>query len=188
MLPAVPLSKFTRSEPRAGRRFDKPAPRSTPCGRDRVSRFEPNWCASSAHKLGSLPRLCWPLAGLSVGRRPRRRQSWTGGRPLPGQPARHHIRNSIGFPPFRDPSLGYPKGIISDHHEFVGTRKGAPTNWAGTPDAVHLDLQVRLPRGICEDSPRKPACNTLSGRCRSRTGSEFRLSPPDPWSRRSPRG
>ena len=60
MLPAVPLAKFTRSEPRAGRRFDKPAPRSTPCGRDRVSRFEPNWYASSAHKLGSLPRLCWP--------------------------------------------------------------------------------------------------------------------------------
>jgi hypothetical protein len=55
--------------------------------------------------------------------------------------------NSIGFPPFRDPGLGYPKGIISDHHEFVGTRKGAPTNWAGTPDAVHLDLQVPLAKG-----------------------------------------
>lgn len=83
--------------------------------------------------------------------------------------------NSIGFPPFRDPGLGYPKGIISDHHEFVGTRKGAPTNWAGTPDAVHLDLQVRLAKGNLRRFTPKTACNTLSGRCRFRTGSESRL-------------
>ena len=156
MLPAVPLSKFTRSEPRAGRRFDKPAPRSTPCGHDRVSRFEPNWCASSAHKLGSLPHLCWPLARLSVGRKtsaPAVLDRWP---PVAGTArASPHSTNSIGFLPFRDPSLGYPKGIISDHHEFVGTRKGAPTNWAGTPDAVHLDLQVRLAKGNLRDSPPK---------------------------------
>ena len=83
--------------------------------------------------------------------------------------------NSIGFPPFRDPGLGYPKGIISDHHQFVGTRKGAPTNWAGTPDAVDLDLQVRLAKGNLRRFTPKTACGTLSGRWRSRTGSESRL-------------
>jgi len=37
---------------------------------------------------------------------------------------------------------GFPKGISSDHHWFVETRKGAPTNWVGTPDAPHLEGQV----------------------------------------------
>jgi hypothetical protein len=95
--------------------------------------------------------------------------------PVSGQPARHHTRNSIGFPPFRDPSLGYPKGIISDHHQFVGTRKGAPTNWAGTPDAVHLDLQVRFAKGNLQRFTQKRPPDTVSGRRQFRTGSESRL-------------
>jgi hypothetical protein len=79
------------------------------------------------------------------------------------------------FLPLEIPAWGYPKGIISDHHQFVGTRKGAPTNWAGTPDAVHLDLQFRFAKGNLRRFTPKTACNTLSGPCRSRIGSESRL-------------
>jgi hypothetical protein len=30
--------------------------------------------------------------------------------------------------------VGFPKGLSSDHHMFLETRKGVPTNWAGTPE------------------------------------------------------
>jgi len=34
--------------------------------------------------------------------------------------------------------------MSSDHHSFAETRKGVPTNWAGTPDGCYLDLPVRF--------------------------------------------
>jgi hypothetical protein len=34
---------------------------------------------------------------------------------------------------------GCPKGMSSDHHLFLETRKGVPTNRAGTPDGAHLE-------------------------------------------------
>jgi hypothetical protein len=47
--------------------------------------------------------------------------------------------------------LGFPKGITSDHHAFAETRKGAPTNWAGTPDGPHLDLPTRFAKRILSE-------------------------------------
>src|SRR5438045_5268401 len=32
------------------------------------------------------------------------------------------------------------KGMSLDHHLFCGTRKGAPTNWAGTPNDCYLPI------------------------------------------------
>src|SRR6185437_8484509 len=46
--------------------------------------------------------------------------------------ARLHIATASGFF-LLDIPAGFPKGISSAHHGFVETRKGVPTNWAGTP-------------------------------------------------------
>jgi hypothetical protein len=43
---------------------------------------------------------------------------------------------------------GFLKGINSDHLGFAETRKGAPTNWAGTPDARHLALHPPFAKGF----------------------------------------
>jgi hypothetical protein len=65
---------------------------------------------------------------------------------LPGRPASLHSQQHR-FSSLQRSRQGFPKGIISDHHAFVETRKGAPTNWAGTPDAPHLDLRIRFAKG-----------------------------------------
>jgi hypothetical protein len=50
---------------------------------------------------------------------------------------------------------GFPKGISSDHHRFVETRKGAPTNWVGTPDALHLERQTPFAKSFFAIIPAK---------------------------------
>ena len=50
---------------------------------------------------------------------------------------------------------GFPKGITSDHHRFVETRKGAPTNWVGTPDALHLEPQTLFAKSFFAIIPAK---------------------------------
>jgi hypothetical protein len=55
---------------------------------------------------------------------------------------------------------GCPKGIGSDHHwlreeRFVETRKGVPTNWAGTPDASHLEHPTGFAKPFCHENPRE---------------------------------
>jgi hypothetical protein len=161
LLPAVPLSKFTRSEPRAGRRFDKPAPRSTPCGRNRVSRFEPNWCASSAHKLGSLPHLCWPLAGLSVGRKtsaPAVLDRWP---PVyrtactPPHPQQHRFsslqRSQLGLSKrnnFRSPSVCRDAQRRADklgRHARRGSSRPSSPSCQGESEKVHPENGLQRP-------------------------------------------
>src|SRR5450756_2648931 len=60
------------------------------------------------------------------------------GRPVSGTSLRVLQANGIGLS-LSDVPPGCPKGIRSDHHWFLETRKGVPTNWAGTPDAAHLE-------------------------------------------------
>jgi hypothetical protein len=43
---------------------------------------------------------------------------------------------------------GYPKGMRSDHHWFLETSKGVPTNRAGTPDGAHLELPIAFAKGF----------------------------------------
>jgi len=38
------------------------------------------------------------------------------------------------------------------------TRKGVPTNRAGTPDAVHLELPTAFAKSFFAKIPRKKAC------------------------------
>jgi hypothetical protein len=58
---------------------------------------------------------------------------------------------------FQSSQPGFPKGFSSDHHDFAETRKGAPTSWAGTPDALHLDLNTRFAKGILQKSHQNPS-------------------------------
>ena len=103
-----PRFKFTRSEP--GRTtLRKPAPDHA-YGRNRVSEVRTNSARLTARKLGSLPRLCWPLAWIKRRLKPRRRQSRTGGRPLPGQPDAF-TSATASVSPLRCPA-GMPKRIV----------------------------------------------------------------------------
>jgi hypothetical protein len=52
---------------------------------------------------------------------------------------------------------GCPKGMSSDHHWFVETRKGVPTNRAGTPDALHLELPAAFAKSLFAKIPRENA-------------------------------
>jgi hypothetical protein len=50
--------------------------------------------------------------------------------------------------------------MISDHHSllekrFLETRKGVPTNWAGTPDTRHLELPGLLAKPLFATIPAK---------------------------------
>jgi hypothetical protein len=70
--------------------------------------------------------------------------------------ARQNNRNDGGFflselPP------GYPKGIRSDHHWFVETSKGVPTNRAGTPDRLHLERPAAFAKALFAKIPAKMA-------------------------------
>src|SRR5262245_31283133 len=141
-------------------------------------------------KLGSRPRLCWPL--IRIKRQVLRTISAGSlgqvAGPLPGQPRALLIHNGIGLLSFRDPTR-VSKGISSAHHRFLETRKGVPTNWAGTPDTPHLDLWTRFAKGNSQGIAKFSKATTsipVSGQCRCRTGSGFPPSPLVPWSRKSP--
>ena len=93
-------------------------------------------CANS----GRFPVCAGPIAGI---KRLAFRAFGTGSlgqvdRPLPDGLTRLTFTMAPGSP-FLDVPAGYPKGISSVHHGFVETRKGVPTNWAGTPDALYVD-------------------------------------------------
>jgi hypothetical protein len=62
--------------------------------------------------------------------------------------------NGIGLS-LSDVPPGCPKGIRSDHHWFLETRKGVPTNWAGTPDTRHLELPGLLAKPLFATIPAK---------------------------------
>jgi len=47
--------------------------------------------------------------------------------------------------------------MSSDHHWFVETRKGVPTNRAGTPDALHLELPAAFAKSLFAKIPRENA-------------------------------
>jgi hypothetical protein len=86
-----------------------------------------------------------------------RRQSWTGrsARSRDGL-ARFTFTTVSGFFLSELPA-GFPKGISSDHHRFVETRKGAPTSWAGTPDALHLEPWTHFAKPFFTKIPAKNA-------------------------------
>src|SRR5262249_9057233 len=56
------------------------------------------------------------------------------GRPFPERPCASPLQqwHRASFP--SEIPVGFLKGISSVHHRFLETRKGVPTNWAGTPD------------------------------------------------------
>src|SRR5215831_9937753 len=75
--------------------------------------------------------------------------------------ASSHSQMPSGFS-LSDVPAGFLKGISSDHLGFAETRKGAPTNWAGTPDGVDVDPHCRFAKclvgfscGFSQDSPAK---------------------------------
>jgi hypothetical protein len=138
LLPAVPLLS-SRAANRAGRRFNKPAPRGSR-NWHRVSEVRTKQARWKARKLGSHPRLCWPLPGLSLG--PRTSAPAVLDRSVGPFPNRLCAPqgNGTGFS-LSDVPPGCPKGMGTDHHwlrekRVLETRKGAPTNWAGTPDGL----------------------------------------------------
>ena len=133
MLPAVPLLS-SRAANQGRTTFQKPAPRNSVTAAIGSSRFEPNWRTFPYANSDRFPVCAGPTCvGIKPWLSPRHRQSWT------GWPARcrdglaHlHIAMASGFF-LLDIPAGFPKGISSVHHGFVETRKGVPTNWAGTP-------------------------------------------------------
>jgi hypothetical protein len=52
---------------------------------------------------------------------------------------------------------GCLKGISSDHHfareAILETRKGVPTNWAGTPDSEYLERPCPFAKPFSQKSP-----------------------------------
>ena len=133
MLPAVPLLS-SRAANQGRTTFQKPAPRNSFTAVIGSSRFEPNWRTFAYANSGRFPVCAGPaLVGIKRWLSPRHRQSWTGwpARCRDGL-ARLHIATASGFF-LLDIPAGFPKGISSAHHGFVETRKGVPTNWAGTP-------------------------------------------------------
>jgi hypothetical protein len=45
--------------------------------------------------------------------------------------------------------------MISDHHWFVETSKGVPTNRAGTPDALYLEPPAPFAKSFFSEIPAK---------------------------------
>jgi hypothetical protein len=76
------------------------------------------------------------------------------GRPVSGTSLRVLQANGIGLS-LSDVPSGCPKGIRSDHHWFLETRKGVPTNWAGTPDVAHLELPTGFAKPLFATIPAK---------------------------------
>jgi len=159
-------------------------------------RFEPNWRTYKCANSGRFPVYAGPTfvcptslsevrAGIKPWLAPWRRQSRTG-RPL-------RFRNDFAHPAFVTVSglfpselpVGFLKGISSDHHRFAETRKGAPTNWAGTPDASHLGLSKRFAKPFFAIFP---ANTGLSCRSRSKIVTSVPPSRPGPSSTKSPLG
>ena len=133
MLPAVPLLS-SRAANQGRTTFQKPAPRNSVMAAIGSSRFEPNWRTFPYANSDRFPVCAGPTCvGIKPWLSPRHRQSWTGwpARCRDGL-ARLHIATASGFF-LLDIPAGFPKGISSAHHGFVETRKGVPTNWAGTP-------------------------------------------------------
>jgi hypothetical protein len=66
--------------------------------------------------------------------------------------------NGIGLS-LSDVPPGCPKGIRSDHHfareAILETRKGVPTNWAGTPDAYYLERPKAFAKPLFATIPAK---------------------------------
>jgi hypothetical protein len=187
LLPAVPLEVHAQRTG-AGRRL-KACPPKRHCVRHRV--FEVR--TKLAHLIGvqtraASPSVLAPSQGLSV--RPLGAFG-TGSlgqvdRPLPDDLTRLTSTTAL-VSSFSDVPAGYPKGISSRHHRFVETRKGVPTNWAGTPDATHLNLCRGLAKGLFAKLPAKidpPYRATASGR--RQRGWGFPPSPLAPSSRKSP--
>ncbi len=110
-------------------------------------------CANS----GRVPVYAGPRRGLSV------RSLWTVGagslgqvgRPVPGMALRIFTSATVSGFFLSELPAGFPKGISSDHHRFVETRKGAPTNWVGTPDAPHLEPQIPFAKSFFTTIPAK---------------------------------
>src|SRR3989304_1219201 len=125
-------------------------------------------------KLGSLPRLCWPLSGLSVGSEasaPAVLDRSVG--PSPGPTLRAVNR--------RQPVLSFQISRRDAQKECVPityvleTHKGAPTNRAGTPDRYLL----RTSRRLCQEafSWQPPRHAPVQGQLNSEDGSTFTPGP-----------
>ncbi len=87
-------------------------------------------------QIRSIPRLCWPFAGLSV--RPKASAPAVldrlASRPSPDEKtARHPLKSPKTLPFLSDVPLGCPKGRSRAHHDIVRTRKGVPTNGPARP-------------------------------------------------------
>ena len=77
------------------------------------------------------------------------------GRPVTGTALRVFTSATVSGFFLSELPAGFPKGISSDHHRFVETRKGAPTNWVGTPDAPHLEGQIPFAKSFFAIIPAK---------------------------------
>jgi hypothetical protein len=77
------------------------------------------------------------------------------GRPVTGTALRVFTSATVSGFFLSELPAGFPKGISSDHHRFVETRKGAPTNWVGTPDAFHLEPQTPFAKSFFAITPAK---------------------------------
>jgi hypothetical protein len=88
------------------------------------------------------------------------------GRPVTGTALRVFTSATVSGFFLSELPAGFPKGISSDHHRFVETRKGAPTNWVGTPDALHLEPRVPFAKPFFAEIPRKSLKRGFSYRCR----------------------
>jgi len=80
------------------------------------------------------------------------------GRSIYGPALRAFKTNGIGLS-LSDVPPGCPKGIRSDHHfareAILETRKGVPTNWAGTPDAYYLERPKAFAKPLFATIPAK---------------------------------
>jgi hypothetical protein len=110
---------------------------------------------------GRVPVCAGPHQGLSV----RSFQTISAGslgqvgRPVTGTTLRVFASATVSGFFLSELPAGFPKGISSDHHRFVETRKGAPTNWVGTPDALHLEPQTPFAKSFFAIIPAKKSEN-----------------------------
>jgi len=138
-------------------------------------RFEPNWRTLSAQTRVASPSMLVPLSfarprsarcglGLSLGLRRGTGSLGQVGRPVSGTTLHVHafVTVSVFFP--SELPVGFLKGISSVHHRFAETRKGAPTNWAGTPDAPHLEISKRFAKPFFSNFTAKRCKTGLSYR------------------------
>jgi hypothetical protein len=86
------------------------------------------------------------------------------GRSIYGPALRAFKTNGIGLS-LSDVPPGCPKGISSDHRvareAILETRKGVPTNWAGTPDAHYLERPKAFAKPLFATIPAKKRSKTL---------------------------